>query len=380
MKRVDELETMQYLSLLQVTGDGKEWAFVNEETSIKLSFPSKGTPPISLPLKQFSCQLTDPLNKQVPCSITSTQPAAGVCAVMYTPTIRGPHQLSIKIKDTNIQGSPFRVNILPEADSGVVQCTFTEVERPRSVAVSKTGNIVVCHLNDQHKHTISVFNKKGEKKKSFVTSSGECFYVAITADDNHILAISRRQIVKYAMDGMRVISVECSDLQIHNPLGIAVHPSGKVVIVAGSCIQVLNHDLHATHSHSFGVYNHGVTASYVACDSDGVVYVAGKHCIRSFNIDGHCINKYSCDFADATSISSICMDSTNTLYASISLFNNSGVYQKCVSVHSSSGKFIKHLTFDGIEPVSLNFAGIAVDNTTGVLYVCDYSNNCVIAY
>ena len=58
--------------------------------------------------------------------------------------------------------------------------------------------------------------------------------------------------------------------------------------------------------------------------------------------------------------------------------NDSGVFQMCVSVHSNSGKFIKHLRLDRIQPVRL--AGIAVDNTTGVLYVCDHSNDCVIVY
>ena len=230
LKRVEELETMQYLSLLQVTGDGKEWTFVNQETTIDLSFPAKGIIPISLSLEQFSCQLTDSLNKQVPCSITPTQ--SGVCTVMYTPTIRGSHQLSIKVKDTDIQGSPYRVNVLPEADSGVVQ---RRVKCPRSVAVSKSGNVVVCHNDDKYGHTISVFNKNGEKKPSFFCSSDEHFDVAITADDNHILAISRCRIAKYTMEGRCVISVECTEHGFHDPSGIAVHPSGKV-IVAGSCI------------------------------------------------------------------------------------------------------------------------------------------------
>ena len=105
--------------MLQVTGNGKEWSIVNEETSIEVSFSSQSAKPLPFPLEQISCQLTDPWNKHVPCTITSTQPE--VCTVVYTPTIRGPHQLSIKIKDTDLQGSPFRVNVLPEADSSVVQ-------------------------------------------------------------------------------------------------------------------------------------------------------------------------------------------------------------------------------------------------------------------
>ena len=234
--------------------------------------------------------------------------------------------------------------------------------------MSKGGDVVVCH--DWGKH-ISVFNKKGEKRLSF--DSGECDLVTFTADGNHILAVGSRQIVKYTTEGRHVISVECTNIEFHDPSGIAVHPSGKV-IVAGSCIQVLNHDL--SHSHSFGVRSHGVTASHVACDSNGVVYVAGGNCIQSFNIDGHCTSKCSYDFSIAI-ISGICIDSTNTLYVSNCLFDP-GILQNCVSVHSNSGKFIKYLGLHGIERISP--AGIAVDNTTGVLYVCDYVNNCVIVY
>ena len=196
--------------------------------------------------------------------------------------------------------------------------------------MSKSGNVVVCHKDDQFRHTISVFNKKGEKKPSFFSSSDKRFHVAITADDNHILTVSSRQITKYTMEGRCVISVECTKHGFHDPSGIAVHPSGKV-IVAGSCIQVLNHDL--SHSNLFGVCSHGVSADRVACDSDGVVYVADNHCIRLFNIDGHCISKYSYDFAVVT-ISGICVDSTNTLYVS-NTSSHTGVLRKCVSVHSN---------------------------------------------
>ena len=188
-----------------------------------------------------------------------------------------------------------------------MQQTIPEVKLPRSVAVSKSGDIVVCH---ELGRCISVFNKKGEKILSFC-SSGEYPYVAITADDNHILAISNHQIAKYTMEGRCVTPVEC---RFHRPSDITVHPSGKV-IVTGSCIQVLNPDL--SHSHSFGVCNHGVKGLYVACDSDGVVYVADNAGIRSFNIDGHCISKYSYDFALGAYISGICRDSTNMLYVSV---------------------------------------------------------------
>ena len=234
--------------------------------------------------------------------------------------------------------------------------------------MSKSGNVVVCHKDDQYRHTISVFNNKGEKNPSF-NSGGERFHmhVAFTADDNHILAVSNHQIVKYTMEGKSLISVECTKHRLYYPSGIAVHPSGKVILV-GSCIQVLNPDL--TYSHSFV---HG-GSPHMACGSDGLVYVVGNYYIRSFNIDGQCINKHSYDFTEVTSINGFCIDSTNTMYVSNTSLVN--VLRKCVSVYSNSGKFIKCISLDN----SVSLAGIAVDNTTGVLYVCDDMNDCVIVY
>ena len=382
-KRVEELETslttMLYCSMLQVTGNGKEWSIVNEETSIKVSFPSQSAKPLPFPLEQISCQLTDPWNKQVPCSITPTQP--GVCTVMYTPTIRGPHQLSIKIKDTDIQGSPYRVNVLPEADSGVMQHTISKVKDPRSVAVSKSGDVAVTHTCRQDfnfwSNHISVFNKKREKKLSFIT---DVLYshVAFTADNDnisYILAVggsNPANIVRYTMEGSPSISAKC--LQSSFISSIAVHPTGKVILtgsIGSTCIQVLNSDL--SHSHVFSICFPGpIEYPHVACDSDGVVYVAGETCIRSSNIDGQqCIGKFSYDFIPVkSSIHGVCIDSTNTLYVL-------DKYKKCVSVLSSSGKFIKCLKLCDEDEHKL-LAGIAVDNTTGALYVCDYRNDCVI--
>ena len=221
----------------------------------------------------------------MPCSITPTQPR--VCTVMYTPTTHGPHQLRIKIKDSDIQGSPFKVDVLPEAVSGTVRPIITEVESPRSVAVSNSGDVVISH--DWGKQCdISVFTRKGEKKVLFRADGESSRHVAFSAD-NHILAvnINSNQVTKYTMEGKLVKSVTCSMKPPH-PSSITVHPSGKVVVAGSDCkrIEVFNPDL--TQSHLFSIHIDGDKTDdfrfpLVACDNDGVVYVAGKHCIRPYD-------------------------------------------------------------------------------------------------
>ena len=105
-KMVADLESSLYSSLanqVQVTGEGKNIATVGKETSLELSLPS---PSISFPIEQLCCQLTDLHRQHIHCSITSTQP--GVCTVKYTPTLPGPHQLRITIRDMTYQAVPLQ--------------------------------------------------------------------------------------------------------------------------------------------------------------------------------------------------------------------------------------------------------------------------------
>ena len=163
-------------------------------------------------------------------------------------------------------------------------------------------------------------------------------------------------------------------MQLPHPSSITVHPSGKVVVAGSDCkrIEVFNPDL--TQSHLFGIHIDGDKTDdfrfpLVACDNDGIVYVAGRHCIRSYDIDGQCINKDFYNFTEGTRISGICIDSTNTLYVS-----EAGK----VSVLRSSGKFIKNLDVNVEGEKEKIIAAITIDDTTGALYLCDYSNKRVI--
>ena len=92
-------------SLVQVSGEGKELATAGIETSFELSLSSQATLTLPCPIKHLSCQLTDPHHQHIHCSITSTQP--GVCTVKYTPTLGGPHQLGITIRDSRQPLHPF---------------------------------------------------------------------------------------------------------------------------------------------------------------------------------------------------------------------------------------------------------------------------------
>ena len=363
---------------IKITTAGQEGTFQMKITSqtIPASFP--------FPIKQLSCQLTDPRHQRVPCSITSTQP--GVCTVTYTPTLRGPHQLRIAIRNTELVGSPFTIHVQPSLEMrGVWQHMITTVGGPYGVAVSTSGDIVVS--KDEVGDCISVYSREGEKLRSFGPKGSkigqfECASGAAVTSDNHILVADagKHRIQMFNLEGRSITSVGQEGngpLQFDYPLGIAVHSSGRVFVADSSNhrIQVLHHDL--TYSHMFGSKGSApgqFSNPYgVACDNSGVVYVTdcNNHRVQLFSTDGQFISSFGSEGSYYPH--GICIDSTNTVY--ITDENHR------VSVYTSSGQFIKCFGTKGSGEGELDYPeGVTIDNTTGALYVCDYNNHRVVVY
>ena len=377
-------------SLVQVTGKGKEVAVLGQETTIQLSIASQDLLSLPFPIKQLSCQLTNPKSQHVPCYITHTQP--GVCTLTFTPILLGPHQLKITIRDTDIPGSPFTVSVMsspmmrvvPE-NRGMVQGTIYGVSRPYGVAVSNSGEVVV---SDQYGHCISVYSREGEHIRSFESNQGQ-FHptgVAITSD-NHILVADELnyRIQKFTMEGRFVKSMGQEgqgQLQFNYPKGVAVHSSGRV-FVADSCnhrIQVLNPDF--SYSHMFGSQGSALGQfSFprdVAIGNSGVVYVTDQHNhrVQLFSDDGQFISSFGSKGSQPGQLYhplGICIDSTDTVYVTD--------LKHCVSVYSSSGQFIMCFGTQGSGEGELDRpSGVAVDNTTGALYVCDNHSDHIVVY
>ena len=390
VKDLEELLSVHFPPLLvQVTGEGKEVAALEQETTIQLSISSQDKLSLPFPIEQLSCQLTNPKSQRVPCHITHTQP--GVCTLTFTPVLLGSHQLKITIRDTDIPGSPFTIHVLPSVqmrmvpeNRGMVQGIIRGVKFPCGVAVSNSGEVVV--VSELPDHRINVYSREGKYTRSFGykgSNMGRLYSphgVAITSDNHILIAESGcHRIQMFTMEGKFVKSVGQlgeRQLQFNQPLGIAVHPSGRV-FVADSFnhrIQVLNPDL--SYSHMFGSKGSApgqLSFPYgVAINSSGVVYVTDQynHRVQLFSADGQFISSFGREGSQNGQFHrphGICVDSTNTVY--ITDENHR------VSVYTSSGQFIKCFGTQSRGP-----QGVVVDNTTGALYVCDCSNHRVVVY
>ena len=87
--------------------------------------------------------------------------------ISYQPTIKGRHQLHIRVEGQHIRGSPFIVWAKsPFEKLGTPIQTFKGVRKPCDVAINQRGELIITEYGG---HCVSVFSPNGEKLRSFGT-------------------------------------------------------------------------------------------------------------------------------------------------------------------------------------------------------------------
>ena len=303
--------------------------------------------------------------------------------ISYQPTIKGEHQLHIKISGQHIRGSPFSIQVKSPIELlGKSVYTIGGMEQPWGVALNQQGCLIVT---EHGRHCVSVFSPSGEKLQSFGkrgSGQGEFdFPCGVAVDDNgSILVIdnSNHRIQKFTAEGCLVTSVGTKGngpLKFFCPRGIAINATNKkMYIAADHCIQVLNSDL--TFCYAFGQdgvragefrYPHGI-----ACDSTGNVYVADSinHRIQVFTAEGQFLRmfgKQGTGNGEMDCPSGIAIDASDRVYVSER-------YNDRISVFDLEGQFV---TSFGGEAGDLHHpSGLAVGNC-GLVYVC---TSCIQIY
>ena len=372
-------------SKCHTTGKGLEVAVVGEKSTAILHAVSYEGKPCEEPIKSLECELVS--------EITGTRASCRVerrgqsqYEISYKPTIKGRHQLHIKVEGQHVRGSPSSVAVKsPVEKLGTPILTLGGVRGPSGVTINQRGEVVVTEGSG---HCVSVFSPNGEKLRSFGTwgsSQGQFEYpngVAVDGEGNILVADSNNhRIQKFTAEGQFLSAVGTygsGPLQFRYPIDIAFNTRNNKVYVAGNSnhhVQDMNSDL--TFSISFGKegsgkgqfsYPHGI-----ACDSTGKVYVADteNHRIQVFTAKGKFLRMFErCGQGrgELTSPRSVAVDTSGMVY--VGEFDNHRV-----SVFTSEGQFVTSFGRKGKGPGEFKFPrGLAVDNS-GVVYVCDYGNN-----
>ena len=228
---------------------------VGEKSACILHTVNGGGMPYEEPIK-LDCEL--------PSEITDTKSSCSVerrqsqYEISYHPTIKGRHQLHIRVEGQHIRGSLFSVAVkLPVENLGTPILTIGRVGGPRGAAINQREEMVVTELDN---HCIQVFSPRGERIRSFGNkgSAKGQFHapigVAVDGEGNILVADGgNHRIQKFTAEGqfLTAVGTEGSGpLQFTDPCDIAVSDKVYVVDYDNYCVQVLNPDL--TFSHTFG--------------------------------------------------------------------------------------------------------------------------------
>ena len=287
-------------SKCHATGKGIEAAVVGEMSTAVLQAVNFKGQPCEEPIQSSECELVSEL------SGTRTRGSVerkgrSQYEVNYQPTIKGRHQLHVKVEGQHIRESPFTISAKsPVENLGTPILTLRGVNGPWGVAINQRGEVIVAEYDG---HCVSVFSPSGEKVRTFGTrgsGQGQFWYpCGVAVDDEWNILVAdgvHHRIQKFTPEGQFLTAVGAKGkgpLQFDLPTDIVLNAANKKVYVTNCWnhrVQVLNSDL--TFSSSFGKRGSGkgqfASPRGIACDSTGKVYVADYNnlCVQVFSAEG----------------------------------------------------------------------------------------------
>ena len=289
------------LSKSSITGKRLDTATVGETSTVILQLVNSDNLPCKLSVAFISCELvSDILTTRARCGVKKTQ--QGQYEISYNPTIKGRHQLHIKVSGDHIRDSPFPVCVMlpvEKIDAPIPTRKLIDgLKLPNRVAINQKCEVVVI---EQWGQRVTAISPSGENRRSFGTNgSGQGQFdwpqgVAVDREDNIFVADTfNDRIQKFTAQGVFIKEkyIKGALSQPSRPSDILFNASNDrlYVLTAIGTVQILNSDL-SYHS-AFGKTGKGKGQLYfpscLACDCTGNIYVSDtyNHRIQVFTAEG----------------------------------------------------------------------------------------------
>ena len=135
-------------------------SLVGERSTAILHVISFEGEPCKVPIKVLECEFVSEITgTRASCSMERR--GQSQYEISYQPTIKGRHQLHIKVEGQHIRGSPFSIAVkIPVDKLGAPILTIDRLKSPWGVAINQRGEVVVT---EGDRHCVSVFSPNGEK-------------------------------------------------------------------------------------------------------------------------------------------------------------------------------------------------------------------------
>ena len=193
-------------SKCHVAGKVAEVAVVGEKCTAILQVINFGGELCKKSIKSLECNYVSEITG-IGASCSVKRSGQSKYEISYQPTIKGKHQLHIKVQGQHIRGSPFSAAVKsPVEKLGTPILTIGRVDGPWGVAINQRGEVVVAKWEG---HRVSVFSPSGRKLRSFAThgsSQGQVWYpreVAVDVEGNILVADSENhRIQRFTSQGL----------------------------------------------------------------------------------------------------------------------------------------------------------------------------------
>ena len=310
------------------------------------------------------------MNSVIHATVTST--GRGVYEVTYTPEVRGRHTLIIKVKGTQIAGSPFQVfaRIHP-TQLGTPVRVVRGVCYPWGIALNSKQQFIVAEWGEKR---VTVFDRKGTKVQTITCENfSHPNGVAVDKDDNiYVSDKSHSTIFKFTKEGvlMKVAGREGTQAGEFSGLGIVKIINDKLYVCdrGNNRVQILNTNLE--YLNSFGCHGNGDGQfdwpSDIAQDGAGNLYVtdSDNNRVQVFDDNEHFSSTFSARHGASAPLNrprGICVGFDQFVYVC-------DHWNECVSVFKTSGEFVTSIGRRFRYP-----GGIAIDDD-GFVYVNNHES------
>ena len=308
-------------------------------------------------------QLTTTLRSLVDGSVvetTQTSKDEATYEVQYTATQRGRHQLSVAVNGVEIHGSPFAVFIkMPPTQLGTPVQVIRGLNRPYCIAINSDSELI---FSESGSHKISVYTRRGEKKQEFGSrgkGKGEFTYpsgVAVDMSDGCIFVADRdnNRIQKFTRDGhfMKLVGgpmFGSGPMQFNDPRGLKLYNNKLYVCDAyNHRIQVFDTELNYITSIGGGRGSGPGQFDWprdVSTDDSSMLHVAdcSNHRIQVLDQDGKYVREYG------QRDSGLGLSRPAFIHVDHDYVYVSGMFNHCVSVFTTSGRFVHTIGGHGSE-------------------------------
>ncbi len=146
-------------SKCSVVGKGIETALVGEKSTAVFETLNSNNQPCKIPIHSITCELVSEITGARARGIVERR-KPNQYEISYQPTIKGRHQLHIKVEGKYISESPYPIPVRsPREKLGSPIQTIRGVNKPCGVAVNQRGEVVVAEYDG---NCISVESLSGE--------------------------------------------------------------------------------------------------------------------------------------------------------------------------------------------------------------------------